>query len=86
MPNSTHLEYPAGDGWIRPPHIHFKVGSTFASLTTQIYFDGHEYNDRDYLLNSLDSGEERHALLVDFHQIRADGVRVGKFDLVLTHD
>ena len=78
--------YPAGGGWIRPPHIHFKVRSAFASLTTQMYFDGHEHNDHDYLLNSLDSVEERHALLVDFHQIRADGIRVGKFDLVLTHD
>jgi len=82
MPGS----YPAGGDWIRPPHIHFKVRSAFSSLTTQMYFAGHEQNDHDYLLNNLESMEEKHALLVDFQQIRADGVRVGKFDLVLTRD
>lgn len=43
--------YPAGPGWTRPPHIHFKVSkSGFAPLTTQMYFSGQALNDIDLIL------------------------------------
>jgi protocatechuate 3,4-dioxygenase beta subunit len=45
-------EYPAGNGWIRPPHIHFKITKkNFRSLTTQLYFENHELNSSDLLFN-----------------------------------
>ena len=77
--------YPANGDWIRPPHIHFKVKSAFSSLTTQMYFDGNEHNDQDYLLNGV-ALEDQRALLVKFDQIHANGMRAGKFDLVLADD
>lgn len=44
-------EYPAGRGWIRPPHIHFKITDEgHRELVTQMYFPGHKLNDRDLLL------------------------------------
>jgi protocatechuate 3,4-dioxygenase beta subunit len=38
-------------GWIRPPHIHFKVRAPGAPvLITQMYFAGEALNDRDEIL------------------------------------
>ena len=46
--------YPAGPGWIRPPHIHFKVVmENFLPLITQMYFPGNRLNDADLILNNL---------------------------------
>ena len=43
--------YPAAQGWLRPPHIHFKVSKPgYQELTTQMYFPGHELNVKDLLL------------------------------------
>jgi len=43
--------YPAGPGWDRPPHLHFKVTKRgYVELTTQMYFPGHPLNDADRLL------------------------------------
>ncbi|HMA70064.1 MAG TPA: protocatechuate 3,4-dioxygenase [Xanthobacteraceae bacterium] len=45
--------YPAGQGVIRPPHIHFIVQSRRDKLVTQMYFDGESLNQRDpFLLNA----------------------------------
>jgi len=45
-------EYPAGNGWIRPPHIHFKITKkNFRPLITQMYFESHELNAGDLLFN-----------------------------------
>lgn len=41
-------QYPAGPGWIRPSHIHFKVWQGNAELlTTQMYFAGDPYLEQD---------------------------------------
>lgn len=43
--------YPAADGWTRPPHIHFKITKRgFVELITQMYFPGHDLNQKDLLL------------------------------------
>jgi protocatechuate 3,4-dioxygenase beta subunit len=75
--------YVALGDWVRPPHIHFKVHAPFnPSLTTQMYFAGDPLNDKDLLQAPL-SAEQRANLQVAFDQKRADGVRVGTFDIVL---
>lgn len=43
--------YAAGEGWIRPPHIHFKVSKLgYVELITQMYFPGERLNEADRLL------------------------------------
>jgi len=43
--------YPVGNGWIRPPHIYFKVYKQgYKELITQMYFPGQSLNDIDRLL------------------------------------
>lgn len=51
--------YPAGDGWMRPPHIHFKVSAKgFHEIITQMYFAGNQYNADDRILQSLPPDEQ----------------------------
>ncbi|KPJ95284.1 MAG: hypothetical protein AMJ53_03110 [Gammaproteobacteria bacterium SG8_11] len=46
--------YPAGPGWTRPPHIHFKVAKQgYNALTTQMYFPDQQLNDADLILQNL---------------------------------
>lgn len=46
--------YAAGPGWIRPPHIHFKVHKRgYRELITQMYFNGNQYNEGDRILGDL---------------------------------
>jgi protocatechuate 3,4-dioxygenase, beta subunit len=55
--------YPVGDGWIRPPHIHFKVSKRgYVELVTQMYFPGHELNKADRLLQA--KGMEEQAAMI----------------------
>jgi len=50
--------YPAAEGWMRPPHIHFRVSRRgYHELTTQMYFAGHPLNDRDLILQELPAAE-----------------------------
>jgi protocatechuate 3,4-dioxygenase beta subunit len=43
--------YPVGDGWTRPPHIHFKVTKKgYIELITQMYFPDQPLNQVDRLL------------------------------------
>ena len=43
--------YPAGENWIRPPHIHYKVSKLgYDELITQMYFPGQLLNNNDLLL------------------------------------
>ena len=73
--------YPVGPGWVRPPHIHFKVHpATSPSITTQMYFAGNEYNEKDGLYLSVPE-EARSMLTVAFDETTADGVPLGRFDL-----
>ncbi len=75
--------YPAMADWIRPPHIHFKARTASnPPLTTQMYFAGHPLNGKDRLLAPL-SAEGRASLEVAFDAARADGVRIGTFNLTL---
>ena len=56
--------YPAGDGWIRPSHLHYKVQKRgFFELITQLYFEGNPYNEKDRILKSL-SPQERESVIV----------------------
>lgn len=45
--------YPAGQDWMRPPHIHFEVRGQFERLITQMYFPNEPLNASDRLLNSV---------------------------------
>jgi len=78
--------YPAERGWIRPPHIHFKVSRRgYHELTTQMYFAGQPLNDRDYLLQGL-AEAERDKLLVEFvADVTAPepDIKQGQFNIVL---
>jgi len=75
--------YVAIGDWVRPPHIHFKVHAPFnPTLTTQMYFAGDSLNEKDLLQAALPA-EQRAMLQVAFDTKRADGVRVGTFNLVL---
>lgn len=74
--------YPVGEGWSRPPHIHFKVAKRgFREVTTQMYFAGEPLNDVDRLWNSLSPGE-RGQLTVAF-EAASGAAPAGHFDLVL---
>ncbi len=51
--------YPANEGWVRPPHIHFKVSRKgYLELITQMYFFGQELNDNDLILQRLSKAEQ----------------------------
>ena len=55
--------YPASRDWTRPPHIHFKVSKRgYVELITQMYFQDHELNNKDLLLNR--KGKEEQALMI----------------------
>lgn len=78
--------YPAAEGWMRPPHIHFKVTLLgYHELTTQLYFAGEKLNEKDAIL--LDTPEEqRPALIVTFAPVKdeAEGrILEGEFNIVL---
>lgn len=60
--------YPAGAGWVRPPHVHFKVTKLgYKDLTTQMYFAGQALNARDQILLSL-KPEDRRKVVVNFEK------------------
>jgi protocatechuate 3,4-dioxygenase beta subunit len=78
--------YPADDsGWIRPPHIHFKVSRRgYRELVTQMYFEGEPLNEPDQLRREL-SAEQKAQVTVAF-QTGPDlepGSRLGRFDITL---
>ena len=55
--------YPAADGWLRPPHIHFKVSKKgYVELVTQMYFPDQELNQKDLLLKRK-TPEEQAAMI-----------------------
>jgi len=78
--------YPAGPGWNRPPHIHFKISRRgFHLLTTQMYFPKQELNAKDLLLQRLPAAEQ--ALLIakeeGVQQLNDGPVARYIFDIVL---
>lgn len=44
--------YPVGEGWTRPPHIHFLLTSRMSKLATQMYFPEEPLNEKDFLFKS----------------------------------
>lgn len=56
--------YPAGNGWIRPPHIHYKVFKLgYVELITQMYFAGQTLNDRDLILQRLSKSGQKQVVV-----------------------
>lgn len=76
--------YPNDDTWTRPAHIHFKIAKRgFHGLTTQMYFAGDPYLEKDLILLNL-SPEERARVIVEFGAAgpgRQAGAREGTFDI-----
>ncbi len=78
--------YPAGDGWVRPPHIHFKVSRVGArDLITQMYFAGQDLNDRDLILQDLPADEQA-KVVVPLREPTSEfepNSKIANFDIVL---
>jgi protocatechuate 3,4-dioxygenase beta subunit len=79
--------YPADDtGWVRPPHIHFRISRRgYHELVTQMYFAGEALNDPDRILKALPPEEQRR-VTVAFEPAPPEleaGARVGEFDITL---
>ena len=74
--------YPAGPGWTRPPHIHFKAAKeNYYPLTTQMYFPKHELNDTDAILQNLSEVEQR--MVISKLQPGTENEKLFIFDIVL---
>jgi len=76
--------YPADVGWIRPPHIHFKVSKLgYHELITQMYFEGNAYNNDDLILKAVPEAE-RDRVIVKFNPSPEVGADLsGRFDITL---
>ncbi len=56
--------YPAGPGWTRPAHVHFKLSAGSAgSLTTQMYFAGDPLLASDRLLNRVSKAQQQSLII-----------------------
>ena len=75
--------YPAGQGWVRPPHLHFKVNKLgFIKLTTQMYFPEQKLNEKDLLLKQK-SDSQQQAMIASSAGVTADGEIIYRYDIVL---
>ena len=79
--------YPADDqGWVRPPHIHFRVSRRgYHELVTQMYFAGEPLNEQDLIRKELTPGDQER-VTVAFQPAPPDleaGVRLGQFEITL---
>jgi protocatechuate 3,4-dioxygenase beta subunit len=78
--------YPADDqGWVRPPHIHFRVSRRgYHELVTQMYFAGESLNEADRIRLEL-APEERDRVTVTLQPAseHGTGVQRGEFDIAL---
>jgi protocatechuate 3,4-dioxygenase beta subunit len=79
--------YPADDqGWVRPPHIHFRISRRgFHELVTQMYFAGEPLNDADLILKEL-TRAERDRVTIAFQPAPEGlqaGAKLGEFDITL---
>lgn len=72
--------YPAGDDWIRPPHIHLHFSRRgYHDLTTQLYFHGEPLNEKDRLLNTVPP-QDRSKLIV---HLKSGSLKRGIFNVEL---
>ena len=79
--------YPADDkGWIRPPHIHFRVSRRgYHELVTQMYFAGEALNEKDLIRKEIAPADQER-VTVAFEAAAQDleaGARLGQFDITL---
>ncbi len=77
--------YPADNsGWIRPPHIHFRIArQAHHELTTQMYFADQELNERDRILQALPSAEQDRVIVSFAPDSAYAGMLAGRFNIVL---
>lgn len=79
--------YPAANGWMRPPHVHFKLTKPgFRELITQMYFAGEPLNGIDRILQTLNQ-QERAQLIVEFlsrNYPKEVSIKEGFFKIVLS--
>jgi len=74
--------YPAGPGWTRPPHIHFKVTKQkYYPLITQMYFPDHDLNLNDRILQNLSKADQD--MVISTRQLTDDEEPIFIFDIVL---
>ena len=77
--------YPAGPGWMRPPHIHFKVmRKNYRTLITQMYFPGNPYNPDDLILQNLSQADQQ--MVISKQVEMQEGFDSYQFDIVLRSD
>ena len=75
--------YPVGGGWVRPAHIHFRVEVPQSRrLTTQMYFAGDPYQERDGILSGLPPAERERVVIPPVRDA-ASGENRFRFDLAL---
>ena len=77
--------YPVGDdGWVRPPHIHFRVSRRgYHELVTQMYFAGETLNDVDRIRKELPTADQAR-VTVAFEAAPAEpALKVGAFDITM---
>lgn len=73
--------YPAGPGWDRPPHIHFKLRHVDRRpLITQMYFPDEALNASDRILQNLPQQQQ---LMLISRRLPRDSVPHFLFDLIL---
>lgn len=73
--------YPADVGWIRPPHIHYKISALgYRELITQMYFAGQDLNGQDLILQDLDH-EEQKKVIVELKNDLSSPHPVGNFNI-----
>jgi len=74
--------YPAGPGWMRPPHIHFKVMmQNYRTLITQMYFPGNKYNSHDLILQNLSDADQQ--MVISKPVTKQNSADSFQFDIVL---
>ena len=74
--------YPAGPGWTRPPHIHFKANAdNYYPVTTQMYFPDEELNKIDRILQNLTDADQR--MVIAKREPFNDPEPIFIFDIVL---
>ena len=76
--------YPAPNGTIRAPHVHFDVEGADARLVTQMYFPGEPLNATDFLRSTM-AGRSFDPELLTAARVteREPGVAAYRWDIVL---
>ena len=76
--------YPASNGSMRAPHIHFDVQAAEYRLVTQMYFPGEPLNETDFLRSSMAQRSFDPRLLTARRDDSfVDGAKAFSWDIVL---